>query len=75
MNIYIINISIQIHEITVIKTTISIIPQCGWTALMWACYRGHSLVVSELLERGATPNVKADVSVCVCVFVYDVLKF
>ncbi|RUS87250.1 hypothetical protein EGW08_005002 [Elysia chlorotica] len=33
---------------------------CGWTPLMWACYKGHTLVVNELLEQGANPNVKAD---------------
>lgn len=42
--------------------------QCGWTALMWACYKGRDLVVSELLERGANPNVKVDVSLFDYVF-------
>lgn len=42
---------------------IFLFPQCGWTPLMWACYKGHSLVASELLERGANPNIKADVGI------------
>ncbi|KAK6976675.1 hypothetical protein BgiMline_023113, partial [Biomphalaria glabrata] len=33
---------------------------CGWTPLMWACYKGNTNVVIELLDRGANPNVKAD---------------
>ena len=28
---------------------------------MWACYKGREDVVSELLERGANVNVKAEV--------------
>ncbi|KAK3576078.1 hypothetical protein CHS0354_014082 [Potamilus streckersoni] len=36
--------------------------QCGWTALMWACYKGRENVVHELLDRGANPNVKAEIS-------------
>jgi ankyrin repeat protein len=36
--------------------------QWGWTALMWASYKGRIIVVQELLDRGANPNAKADVS-------------
>ena len=28
---------------------------------MWASYKGHVTVVQEYLERGADPNVKAEV--------------
>ena len=48
--------------------------QCGWTALMWACYKGHTLVASELLDRGANPNIKADVSRSIkCVYIVNML--
>ena len=42
--------------------------QCGWTALMWASYRGRVVIVQELLDRGANPNAKADVSVLFTLF-------
>ena len=29
---------------------------------MWASYKGHVILVQEFLERGADPNVKAEVS-------------
>lgn len=29
---------------------------------MWAAYKGRTMVVQELLDRGANPNVKAEVS-------------
>ncbi|VTJ92030.1 Hypothetical predicted protein, partial [Marmota monax] len=29
----------------------------GWTALMWACYKGRTEVVELLLSHGANPNV------------------
>ena len=32
--------------------------QYGWTALMWACRKGHVDVVDYLLDRGA--NVHAE---------------
>ena len=28
---------------------------------MWASYKGHVILVQEFLERGADPNVKAEV--------------
>ena len=28
---------------------------------MWASYKGNEMVVQEYLERGADPNVKAEV--------------
>ena len=36
--------------------------QGGWTALMWGCYKGRTEVVRILLEAGANPNVKGEVS-------------
>lgn len=37
--------------------------QGGWTALMWACYKGRTDVVELLLSHGANPNVTGLVSV------------
>ena len=36
---------------------------------MWASYRGRIIIVQELLDRGANPNAKADVSVLFTLFV------
>ena len=35
--------------------------QAGWTALMWACYKGRTDAASVLLRSGANPNVKGEV--------------
>lgn len=35
--------------------------QGGWTALMWACYKGRTEVARVLLEHGANCNVKGEV--------------
>ena len=35
----------------------------GWTALMWACYKGRTEVVELLLSHGANPSVTGLVSV------------
>lgn len=36
--------------------------QGGWTALMWACYKGRTEVVELLLSHGANPSVTGLVS-------------
>lgn len=36
-------------------------PQGSWTALTWACYKGKTEIVQELVERGANPNMKGEV--------------
>ena len=33
--------------------------QGGWTSLMWACYKGRTSCVEELIKRGANVNIKA----------------
>ena len=33
---------------------------------MWASYKGNEMVVQEYLERGADPNVKAEVLKYLC---------
>lgn len=38
--------------------------QGGWTALMWASYKGRTEVAKLLLEKGANPNITGMVSVC-----------
>ena len=37
---------------------------------MWASYKGHETVVQEYLERGADPNVKAEVNLYYLIFVW-----
>lgn len=37
--------------------------QGGWTALMWACYKGRTEAVELLLSHGANPSVTGLVSV------------
>lgn len=36
-------------------------PQGGWTALMWAAYKGCTDVADLLLEKGANPNITGQV--------------
>lgn len=36
--------------------------QGGWTALMWAAYKGRCDVVKLLLENGANPNTTGQVT-------------
>ncbi len=36
-------------------------PQGGWTALMWAAYKGRTDVAQLLLEKGANPNITGQV--------------
>ena len=38
----------------------SVIIQESMTALMWATQRGHKVIVKELVERKANPNITAD---------------
>lgn len=35
--------------------------QGGWTALMWAAYKGRTDVAQLLLEKGANPNITGQV--------------
>lgn len=35
--------------------------QGGWTALMWAAYKGCTDVAQLLLEKGANPNITGQV--------------
>lgn len=35
--------------------------QGGWTALMWAAYKGRTDVADLLLEKGANPNITGQV--------------
>lgn len=35
--------------------------QGGWTALMWAAYKGCTDVADLLLEKGANPNITGQV--------------
>lgn len=35
--------------------------QGGWTALMWAAYKGRVEVAKVLLENGANPNTTGQV--------------
>lgn len=36
--------------------------QGGWTALMWAAYKGRVEVTKHLLEHGANPNTTGQVT-------------
>ena len=54
-----------------VTSSITSLLQGGWTALMWSCYKGRSEAVEILLENGANPNVKGDVSIGVCVCVCE----
>lgn len=35
--------------------------QGGWTAVMWAAYKGRTDVAELLLEKGANPNITGQV--------------
>ena len=35
--------------------------QGGWSALMWAAYKGRTPVAQMLLEKGANPNITGQV--------------
>ena len=42
---------------------------------MWACYKGHSMVVQELLDHDANPNVKAEVCIDCIAFTIFVIFY
>ena len=46
------------------------ISQGGWSALLWAAYRGHSEVVTLLLEAGANADLQAAVHTACSASVY-----
>lgn len=41
--------------------TVYVPTQGGWTALMWAAYKGRTDVADLLLEKGANPNITGQV--------------
>ena len=49
--------------------------QAGWTALMWACYKGNTDVAKFLLLKEANPNVKGEVShnILVMNFLFEII--
>ena len=43
--------------------------QGGWTALMWACYKGRPEVARILLRHAANCNVKGEVMFLTCLII------
>ena len=41
----------------------ALLPQYGYTSLMWAAYKGHVEVASLLLQRGANIEAKSKVRI------------
>ena len=55
-----VTVSVRLH--------MSIISQAGRSALMWAAFKGHTEVVTQLLEAGANTDLQSTVNYCtVCV--------
>jgi hypothetical protein len=50
------------HLYYALVLTHSIMIQSGWTSLMFASHKGHTEAVKLLLDRGANPNTKNNVS-------------
>ena len=60
------------HAVTVLAVSVrlhmSITSQDGVSALMWAAFKSHTEVVTQLLEAGANTDLQSTVNYCtVCV--------
>lgn len=53
-------------------TVIDVVLQGGWTALMWAAYKGRVEVTEVLLENGANPNTTGQVMAVNQIPIHDV---